>query len=281
MFWPPAGSALVRFVGRGSSFDVALVTRQGRECIAKRPTGQVDDQAGRGAIERESAALFALAGAAVPQLLEAGDDEVGPYVIETLVRGVALREFLVESVVTLGSSVRMPIARRILTLAQQLHDARGADAAPLEVIHADLGPDAFLVLKSGALAAIDFGSAGVRAPTGYLEPTGRGTLPYVAPELCRADSPPSAATDRYAAVLLAAEVLLGRRFARAASDAAQLLEIGDRGHDLDALLTTSPLPERINVALREHLRFEPGARPTRLDDLAAAIAAESPAGGTP
>jgi serine/threonine protein kinase len=271
MFRPPAGSALIQLVGRGSSFEVAIVAHGGQERIAKRPSASLAAPAGDAAIARERAALGALSGAGVPALFDAGEDEAGSFVIESIVRGVALRECL-EPERALSWPVRAGLAASVVALTQQLHDASGADGAPLELVHADLGPDAFLVLKNGDVVAIDFGAAGLRTPHGRLDPVGRGTLPYVAPELCRGESPPSQATDRYGAVLLATEILTGRRFARAASGAAQLAEIGERGHDLRALLDAEPaLPARARALLLEHVRFEPSARPTRLDELAAVL----------
>ena len=251
-FAAPPGTKLVRLLGRGSSFSVGVVLLDGHPAIAKRPLP--GEQHAVGPVERERRVLEQLAGAGFPRLLRAGDDETGPYLVESLLEGSAL------PAVVLGSPARERVCRQLAELVDTLHAA--GDGA---LVHGDPSRANFIALSADGCGMIDFGSSGFDG----VPAVGRGTVPYAAPELCREETPPSQMTDRYAISVLVAE-LCGVAFSTRASGAAALLEIGERGHDL-AAIDASDLAAPVRTALRGLLAFEPADRPASLRDLRAAL----------
>jgi serine/threonine protein kinase len=258
MFVAPPGTRLVRHVGAGSTFTVALVELGGVELVAKRARPSLGaDPIARDALEREASALASLPAGLAPTLIQRGIDAHGLFVLEELVAGPSLRD-----------AASRPEQGRLGVLASSaaslLARAHGAEDAtgPLAYVHGDPTPDHFALDGSDRLRLIDHGASSSRAHPGATP--GRGTLPFVAPELARGETGPTAATDRYALAVVIAELVLGRRLVRAREHAAMLLEIGETGHDKDAL---APLPDALRRALERHLHPDPRARPSTLDEL--------------
>ena len=211
------------------------------------------------ALDRERTALGLLDGSHAPKLLAAGSDDAGPFVLEAFALGTSLRQ-LGEGTSTLQA--RGAVAARVARALGELHAARDADG-DLALIHGDPAPDHFVVAPNGDVLVIDFGASSSRAaPT---PSPGRGTLPFVAPELCRGEASASQSTDRYALAVVLAELLVGPKLAARRGEAALLVEIGERGHALDAL---SPLPTALREALRDALAFSAEDRPSDLARLA-------------
>ncbi|MBL9024959.1 MAG: protein kinase [Myxococcales bacterium] len=267
MFAPPAGLTLDRLLGRGSSFEVALVRGgDGLPVVAKRlrPSLRGSPEA-TAALLREGAVLARVFHPAVPRLLANGSDAAGPYLLETFVTGASFDG---------GAEPSSRLAHRAaLTLfeLQRLGDGDG----PLDFVHGDLCPEHLIAVTDAStgqttVSLVDFGAATLRgvpsAPAG-----GRGTLPFAAPELCRGETEATQATDRYAlAVVLASFLLGGARLCRNTTEAAMLLEIGEHGHDSKVLVG---LPGAARRALEAHLSFDPRDRPDDLADLVDALAA--------
>jgi serine/threonine protein kinase len=252
-FAAPPGTKLVRLLGRGSSFSVAIVEVGGTEAIAKRALPGCHHAVGP--VERERRVLEQLSHPGLPRLLLTGDDDAGSYLVESLFQGLALPGTVH------GSPARERYASALLALLEALHAAGDGD-----FVHGDPSRANFIALASGGCALIDFGSSGIGD---RLPAVGQGTLPYAAPELCRAETAPSQMTDRYAVSVLVAE-LCGVRLSAHSGGAAALLEIGDRGHDI-AAIRASDLSAPVRAALADCLAFQPAARPPSLRELRAAL----------
>ncbi len=258
MFVAPPGTHIVRQLGAGSTFQVAIVERDGAELVAKRVRPSlVGAPLALDALAREASALSVLPPALAPALIERGADAHGGYVIEELVAGRSLRDANHSRPAELAS-----LASRAASLVARAHRAED-ERGPLLYVHGDPTPDHFVLDAHGELRLIDHGASRSRE---HPSPSpGRGTLPFVAPELARGETPPTAATDRYAVAVVLAELLLGSRVLRAKEHAAMLLEIGDAGHDRSAL---ARLPDALRRALSAHLDPDATARPVALDELA-------------
>ncbi len=252
-FAAPPGTRLIRLLGRGSSFSVALVELGGAQAIAKRALA--GPQPAVGPVERERRVLELLRHPGVPQLLLAGDDDGGDYLVESFLEEAALPAALP------APAARERFAGQIVALLDAMHTAGDG-----KLVHGDPSRANFIALSSGGSGMIDFGSSGIGDS---VPAVGRGTLPYAAPELCRGEAAPSQMTDRYAISVLVAE-LCGVRVSAHASGPAALLEIGERGHDI-AAIHASNLAAPLRAALAGLLAFEPAARPSSLCELRAAL----------
>jgi serine/threonine protein kinase len=274
-FVAPAGATVEAIIGRGSVFEVAVVVYGGRRLVAKRPRPELrGDAAAARAVEREAAVLSLLDDRRVPAVVASGADQTGPFVLETLVEGPSFRS-LSESGASLPWSARASLALRAVVLFRELHALSDA-GGPLGFSHGDPSPDHLVLasvddLEVVEVGLLDFGSASARGVP-PVEAGARGTLPYVAPELCRGEVTPSAATDRYALAVVLGQFLSGARLCKATEAAAMLLEIGDRGHDVAALAS---LPAPVQNALARLLAFQSTDRPGDLDELARALEASA------
>lgn len=271
-------------LGAGATFTVALVQFHGELRVAKRlsPSARVDAATSPSvphAIDRERLVLDRWRHPNAPAMVAAGEDAFGPYLVETLLVARGLDNWTSETeggtAPSPGNPMRSPptlpqrvrVARNIVRVVQALHAVHTPDGA---IVHADLSPSNLMVARDSEVGLIDFGASGLSGSRTF-GPIGRGTLPYVAPELCRAEQPPSQDTDRYAAAVIVAELLTGERLCGARTDASRLLSIGERGHDLSALERAGSMPTRVREALRELLAAAPADRAPTLHELAWAL----------
>ncbi len=249
---------LVRAIGAGSIFEVALVEHRGRPCICKRlKLRMLDEPAGQQAIQRETELLGAIRHPSVPQLIAAGSDERGPYVLQTQAEGLPLRA-LVEGYAERGE----PVPRNLMTILlrsafEALAELHGyvTGERRLTFVHGDIGPDHLLVGK-GRVTFIDFGQArwdGMAAQPGSRE---RGTLPYLSPEVARGEQEPDQASDVFALAATLAFAALGRDPCQAEGPAARLVEIAERGLDLEALGRCPSLTAQARGALLRALAYD-------------------------
>jgi len=260
----PEGTELVRRLGAGTMFDVALVREEGRVLACKRLTSRMVREAiGRAALVREAKALALAKHPALPALVRVGSDGHGPFVLETALEGVPLRG-LVEAWRARGRSVPARLAAHVALAAvealadvQELRD----EAGPIDLVHGDLGPDHVLVGPLGDVRFIDFGAARFRGLDAALVADDRGTLPYVAPEVARGEAPPSAQADVYALAATILHMVSGGPICRSRDEATMLVEIGEKGVRVDLLDVASALTPSERDALRSALALEPAARP--------------------
>ena len=264
----PRGARLLEALGAGTFFEVALVEAAGRRCVCKRLRPRMrSEPAAVAALAREGEVLGRARHPSVPQLVAAGEDEAGPWLIESLVIGVSLRE-LVERWV--GTAELVPlgtlrhIARAFFGALAELH-ALGDDAGPLDLSHGDIAPDHLLVAPAragerGAVGFVDFGMARVRGMRHAPGADERGTLPYVAPEVARGAARPGQAGDVFALAASFAYAVLGREPCRGFSLPSVLVEVAEHGLELDALERRAEQGEPLCGALLRALSFEPERR---------------------
>lgn len=210
------------------------------------------------ALKREQEVLRLVVADSVPTLLAAGEDEHGPFLVESAHEGLPLRA-LVEALVArrgrVPPAMLLSLARAAFDALAELHEAEDAQG-PLEVTHGDLGPDHVIVGPArpgerGRLGFVDFGQARARGLPG--EAGERGTLPFVSPEVARAERDVDQEADVFALAATIAFAALGRDPCRSETASARLVEIAERGLDLDAL---PELGAPLDAVLREALAFD-------------------------
>jgi eukaryotic-like serine/threonine-protein kinase len=255
----PAGTTLVRALGAGTVFELALVEREGQRLLCKRLKERlVGERAAENALERERTVLERAKHPSLPRLHDTGRDDRGPWLLESAVDGVPLR-VLVESRIAQGASLPSAMVRRVgrraFAVLAELH-ALADDGGPFDLVHGDLSPDHLLVGKAqrgaggGDVGFVDFGLARWRGMAPELCGDERGTLPFVAPEIARGERAPDQAGDVYALAAVLAFAVLGRDPVKAPTSAGRLVEVAEQGVELDALWQAEPESRLLEVLLR-------------------------------
>lgn len=252
-------SALVQPLGRGSVFRVdRLTTAEGRPFILKRPADPACPYSQR-AIERERDILAAGRGRNLPALVASGSDRGGFFVVETHAPGDPVRR--VSSLRPLPAQHWLALARDLSAALAALHSL-GDEHGWLHFVHGDLSPDNIFYSERQGTTFVDW-SAGVwRGGADPVFPDARGTLPYAAPELVRAECHPDETSDVYAL----ASVLLWLavdRMLDADTEVARLAELGSRGLRTHAIARRDDLPVAARQAICQTLAFDPTCRSIR------------------
>ncbi|MFK7985675.1 MAG: serine/threonine-protein kinase [Sandaracinaceae bacterium] len=111
----------------------------------------------------------------------------------------------------------LPLRHVLLIVADALsgldyaHRCRGADGAPLGLVHRDVSPSNLLISTAGEVKVADFGvAASSLRQHPSLDGALKGKIAYMAPEQLRAQ-PTDARTDVYAMGVVLYELLTGRR----------------------------------------------------------------------
>jgi len=187
-FVAPKGTQLVRLLGGGSVFEVALVQAGNDALVCKRLAPlALESKEGRAAMVREARLLALVEHAALPKLVRVGKDAAGPFFLETFVAGTSLRA-IVEGLRERGKTVPETLTRHVAQLAfEALMDIAeySDETGPLGVVHGDITPDHVIIGPLGDVCFVDLGAARFRGLEPELETDDRGTLPYVAPEIVR------------------------------------------------------------------------------------------------
>lgn len=262
---PPA------LIGAGAAFEVRLFREHGRDLVEKRLSSRMRrEPEARAALVREAHVLSAIKHPSVPEVVRVGSDDRGPFVVETYLAGASVRRL------TEAWSQRVPrrlvahVAHRAFRVLAELSDLAGPDGR-LDLVHGDIGPDHVLVDATGDVRLVDFGAARITGLAPSLLGEGRGTLPFVAPEVARGEAPPSAAADVYA---LAATVLFlatGQPLCDAQGEAAMLFEVGTRGVRAELFGAAAAFRPSERDVLRRALAVDPSARVTSAAEVAEAL----------
>lgn len=138
--------------------------------------------------EREVQVLRQLEHARVPQLLAAGIDDTGHYLISSWIEGRSLAEQIAAGRRWSEDEAR-DLARQLLGILIWLHDRRPP------IVHRDIKPSNLILSSAGELFLIDFGSVLLRADAAGGS-TVAGTFGYMAPEQFSGQALP--ASDLYA-----------------------------------------------------------------------------------
>jgi len=263
----PSGFQLVERLGVGTLFVVARVAdAQGRELICKRAA----HPRFAGALERERDLLTILCGAAVPELVAAGFDMRGGFLVETRARGVPLRELMTEGQACPIASTWIALAKASAHALATLHAFRDGKG-PLGFVHGDISPDNLFFEPPATVTFIDFSSASYRDRPDPPHVDDRGTAPYAAPELLRQETRATPECDTYAlaATLLAGAV--GLPIVRATTEAARLYEAASQGVLWTRIDERADLPLDLRSALSEALQHERARRLVSSGELAARL----------
>ncbi len=256
-FAAPSGTEMLRILGMGTIFVVALVEVSNTTCVCKRLTPRMrGEPRARRAAKREAHFLSMARHDALPQLIAHGDDEHGPFILESEAEGISLASLVARG--PLPSAVIMAIAQSAYAAMAEIHEQ------PQEFALGDLSPeDLFIGHRRGAIGFVDFGQSSWRGRP--AEPEERGTLPYAPPEVTRGDALWTQASDVYALAALMVFAAIGEVPCRT-EGAARIAEIADQGLDLD-LVAGCRLARRAKKSLAAALAFDPHHRTTTAADV--------------
>jgi len=263
----PAGSVLLERLGVGSVFEVALVRDEGgRELILKRVAPQVAQVTGKGALNRERDILRAASGVHLPELVDAGDDAAGPFLLQTKAPGTTLRAWLDGSTPRLDAARWLAMAQAASRALAALHALRDA-SGDLAIVHGDVSPDNLFFGEPSAVTFVDLSNATWRGGPWPVSPAARGTLPYAAPELARNEVPPTGESDTYALAATLLAVAVGP-ITRASTEAGRLFEVASSGVLRERIEERPDLPKHVRRAIFDALAFERIARVASSHELA-------------
>ncbi len=189
----------------------------------------------------EARVAGAIRHANVVGVVDAGEDEDGPYIVMELVDGISITELLVLSPEPLPVQIVARIARDVARGLHAAHQQRGPDGGELHLVHRDVSPGNILLGFDGVCRLTDFGIAraigrSFRTETGIL----KGKLGYMAPEVLRFEGEDRRA-DLFALGVLTWELLSGER----------LYPVGRRGVS-NRCLTGRAQQERDSVGSRQN-----------------------------
>ncbi len=160
-------------IGRGAHSVVYRARRGERSFAVKIQRSGVADLAGDAALRfrREGAILACLRHPGLPAILELGDADGRPYIVQELVRGQTLGQLLEEG--PLPQPAVVAIGKRLAGALAEVHRSG--------TVHCDVKPDNVLIDEAGSARLIDFGFA-VRLGLERAGDEVVGTLLYAAPE---------------------------------------------------------------------------------------------------
>ena len=214
-------------------------------------------------------------------MLDIGEHEGAPYVVQELLEGETLRQ-------ALGGG-RLP-ARKAIEHAIQI--ATGLAAAHAKgIVHRDLKPENIFVTNDGRLKILDFGLAKLTRPEADSQATNMptdtagtepgmvlGTLGYMSPEQVRG-RPADARSDIFSFGAILYEMLAGQRAFRGDS-AADTMSAILKEDPPEISVTNANVPPGIERIVRHCLEKNPEQRFQSARDLAFDLEALSGVSGT-
>ncbi|HZL65714.1 MAG TPA: serine/threonine-protein kinase, partial [Candidatus Limnocylindrales bacterium] len=172
------------------------------------PSGSFADDTARKQFRKEALAVAKLNHPNIAMAFDFGEENGVDYLVTEYIPGLNLDEMLVQQALP---------QKTVLELGIQL--ASGLEAAHREnVVHRDLKPGNLRVNPDGQLKILDFGLAKLVEPIDEVAETANlntslslsGTVPYMAPELLRAETA-DARSDIWAAGAVLYEMATGKR----------------------------------------------------------------------
>ncbi|MBX3200345.1 MAG: serine/threonine protein kinase, partial [Labilithrix sp.] len=185
----------------------------------------------------------------VARILEIGEDRDVLYHAMELIDGESLRK-LYRDIRAVGAPFPLAVALRVAADVcaglHAVHELRGPDGRPLEVVHRDVSPQNILLNVRGTIKLIDFGVAKARQRRSEDTTAGtlKGKIEYMAPEQARGDRVDRRA-DVYAVGAVLYELLAGEPV-RSTEEGRQLLALHElmTGAPYEPLHHSVPLPVR-------------------------------------
>jgi serine/threonine protein kinase len=240
-------------IGEGAMGRVYKAFGPGDEAFAlKLVKGEMgQDPIFRRRFDREVAAAAGVRHARLVPVLETGEHEGVPYMVQELVQGGSLADLLSASG-PLGLQAAVRLCREVADGLYALHQAR--------LVHRDLKPGNILLDRDGSANITDFGLAKHHDASVLTKPgQAIGSLAYMAPEQIRGEEV-SATTDVYALGCVMCECLSGRPpFA----DKQGMRVMWAHLHDdpPDPCADRSDAPSELGWAITRALEKEPEKRP--------------------
>ncbi len=267
---PPAVSDPSRYapltpIARGGSAIVwkAIDLRLGRVVALKRLHSElVDDPLALARFEHEVATAAALTHPGIVTVLDAGDDEAGPFMVMELIAGEPLSALMVREA---------PLApSRAVAIVTEVAAALGA-AHAAGIVHRDVKPANILIEDETARVVLtDFGIATSPDPASGLTRAGQvvGTVDYMAPERVMG-SLGTPASDIYSLGVILYEMLTGT--APFAGDTPLAVAVAHQISEPRCPAALAPVPSDLAAVVRRALSKEPHDRPASAEDLVAAL----------
>lgn len=174
----------------------------------------------------------------IVKLYESGPWEGGFYIAMELIRGVSLRQFIVQHSLSLKRALE--IILQVATALYHLHSHH--------VIHRDLKPENILITEEGNVKVIDFGIAQLHQESSPISRATQiiGTPNYMSPEQKENPAQVTYASDIYSLGIILYELVLGK------------LSYG--------LITLTGLPKTLKGILAKALAISPEQRYQNLFD---------------
>jgi len=250
----PDGFVFDSPIATSAASEVFLVRGEGGVGVCKRlgPRAR-DDAASHALLEREGRIVRALAGRGAPELVAAGVDDAGPFVVTRRLAMIPLADLAPSGVVD-------SVVRAAFRALAAIHEATDADGA-LGIVHADVSPSNVMVSGDGAeVRFVDFGLSTMRGDAPPADGVFRGALAFAPPELARGEAIDVRA-DLFALAASLLSVAAGAPPRSSSSEAALLALAG--GEPIDAWARAVAARFGLEPALVACVAFDRADRPAR------------------
>ena len=209
----------------------------------------------------------------VVSVLDVGEDERGPFLIMDFIEGLTAEHVLkvmAERDEQLPQQIVLCIIGQVASGLAAVHELRGTDGAPLELIHRDVSPQNIMIGFDGLTRVTDFGIAKTTQSKATTTGVLKGKVGYMSPEQLRFERP-TQSTDLFSLGVVLFELLSSRRLYRGkdAIETAQRI-LTEPAPDLFAIREDVP-PELVELAF-ELLSKQPAGRPSSAREVSARIA---------
>jgi serine/threonine protein kinase len=206
----------------------------------------------------------------VAQVYEVGEDDGLYYLAMEYVHGLDLRALLAASQER-ARPLPLPFALTIIANAaaglHHAHERRGANGAPLLIVHRDVSPSNVMVGYDGAVKLVDFGLAkaaqrSAETRTGIV----KGKLAYLSPEQARGQ-PADRRSDVFALGIVLYECTTMKRAFRGRTDFETMQNVATGTYRRPSALVPS-YPRALEAVIARALAVDPAQRtPTAADVL--------------
>jgi serine/threonine-protein kinase len=198
---------------------------------------------------------------AIVPILELGKVGEGYFIAMEYVAGRDLRA-LSARLRARGERLPVPLVAyvgwRVADALDHAHRKRGADGAPLRVVHRDVSPANVLLGFDGSVKVIDFGIAEASIRTRERAGVLRGKFAYMSPEMVRG-LPVDRRSDVFGLGIVLHELLTGERLFAAPSELAVMEKV--RAAAVPSPTARNPaVPEALSAVVLRALAPEPEAR---------------------